>query len=315
MILEELEKLQATALGKVPIDHRPAERLSRARLPLLQLASGGDDPEFRAWRDTNALAQKQTGYFAVTVRLVRGDVTAEQFRALARAIGRHGDGTLRTTNQQNALVRNVPESSLLAFWRDLVAAGLAKGNANTIADVTSCPGADSCNLAVTTSRDLASALASALEGASGARAEAVQAARTLDIKISGCPNSCGQHHVAALGFHGAVRRVGGRAMPEYQLHLGGGIDRQGATFGRQIVKIPAHRVGEAVLRLCELYVAQRNAGESALAFLRRVDEATVKAHLVDLTNVDESNVRPEEFSDLGMQDQFAVKIGAGECAA
>jgi sulfite reductase beta subunit-like hemoprotein len=315
MILEELEKLQATELGKVPIDPRPAERLSRARLPLLQLAAGGDDPEFRAWKDTNALAQKQPGYFAVTVRLVRGDATAEQFRALAKITARHGDGSLRTTNQQNMLARNVPESSLIALWRELVAAGLAKGNANTIADVTSCPGADSCNLAVTTSRDLASSISAALEGASGTRAEAMQAARTLDIKISGCPNSCGQHHVAALGFHGAVRRVGVRAMPEYQLHLGGGIDRQGATFGRQIVKIPAHRVAEAVLRLCELYVARREQGETALAFLRRVDEAAVKAHLADLTNVDESNVKPEEFSDLGMQDQFAVKIGAGECAA
>src|SRR5207245_6232403 len=119
--------------------------------------------------------------------------------------------------------------------------------------------------------------------------------------ISGCPNSCGQHHVAALGFHGTVRRVGGKAMPEYQLHLGGGIDLEGgATFGRQVVKIPAHRVAEAVLRLCELYLAERQPGEKARRFFQRVSEEAVKARLIDLTTIDEATVRPEEFSDLGV---------------
>jgi sulfite reductase beta subunit-like hemoprotein len=314
LILETLAEIRAEGRGKVAIDPAPGERLARPRLPLLALGAGGTDSAFTAWRATNCLTQKQPGYHAVTVRLVRGDVTAAQLRELGRLVRRHGDGTLRTTNQQNLLVRNVPESSLVALYRDLVAVGLAKGGANTIADVTSCPGADSCNLAVTTSRELASSIANALENANG-RSAAVEAARAVDIKISGCPNSCGQHHVAGLGFHGTVRRVGGRAMPEYQLHLGGGIDLDGATFGRQVVKIPAHRVAEAVLRLCELYVAERASGEAPLAFFRRVDETTIKRRLADLIQVDEATTRPEEFSDLGMGDAFAVKIGAGECAA
>src|SRR5262249_27827862 len=108
MILEELEKLQQSELGKVPIDPRPAERLTRARLPLLQLAAGGEPAAFRAFRDSNVRAQKQAGYHAVTVRLVRGDVTAAQLRALAQSAARHGDGSARTTNQQNLLLRNVP---------------------------------------------------------------------------------------------------------------------------------------------------------------------------------------------------------------
>jgi sulfite reductase beta subunit-like hemoprotein len=314
LILEELERIRAEGRGRQQIDVGPAERLARPRLPLAALADGPEDPELLSWRATNVTAQRQLGYAAVAVRLIRGDITAEQFRALAAMVRRHGDGTLRLTVGQNALIRNVPESSLPALWRDLVAAGLARPGAGTIHDVTSCPGADSCNLAVTTSRDLATTLMQALENA-GPRRAAVEAARELDIKISGCPNSCGQHHIAAFGFHGAVRRVGGRAMPEYQLHLGGGVTAEGATFGRQVVKIPAHRVAEAVLRLCELYQAEKRPEEKALAFFQRVSDEAVRARLADLTDVDEATVRPEEFSDLGMADAFAVKIGAGECAA
>jgi sulfite reductase beta subunit-like hemoprotein len=313
-VLEELATVEAAAEGAAPIDLTPAEGLARPKLPLAQPTEAHVDPAFIAWRADSVTAQKQPGYHAVLVRLVRGDITAAQFRALAGIVRRHGDGTLRTTNQQNVLVRNVPMSSLGALHRDLAAAGLARAGAGTIADVTSCPGADSCNLAVTTSRELTTALSRALEEA-GPRAAAVAAGRGLDIKISGCPNSCGQHHIAALGFHGTVRRVGGRAMPEYQLHLGGGLDASGATFGRQIVKIPAHRVAEAVLRLLELYVETRADGESALAFFRRVTEDAVRARLAELTRIDEATVSPQEFSDLGSEDAFAVKIGDGECAA
>ncbi|HJZ84580.1 MAG TPA: nitrite/sulfite reductase [Polyangia bacterium] len=316
LVLEELDKIRAQGGAKLAIDPRPAGQLARPRLPVLSPSPApASDPAFARFLDTNVMAQKQPGYHAVTVRLPRGDVTAAQFRALARLSRQHGDGTVRTTNQQNMLLRNVPQSSLFALWRALGEAGLEKSGAATIVDVTSCPGADSCNLAVTTSRDLASTITSALENANG-HADAVAAAADLDIKISGCPNSCGQHHVAALGFHGTVRRVGGKAMPEYQLHLGGGITEQGgATFGRQVVKIPAHRVAEAVLRLCELYLQERMGGERPRAFFQRVSEEAVKAKLADLTAVDESTVKPEEFQDLGMEDAFSVKIGAGECAA
>src|SRR5437763_8608643 len=144
----------------------------------------------------------------------------------------------------------------------LVTLGLGRAGARTIHDVTSCPGADTCNLAVTRSRELTTAVEDALAAATGAAAAAVKASESLDIKISGCPNSCGQHHIAALGFHGTMRRVGGQAVPEYQLHLGGGIDSEtGATFGRQVVKVPARRIPEAVLRLLSLYKDKRDEGE------------------------------------------------------
>ena len=145
--------------------------------------------------------------------------------------------------------------------------------------MTSCQGADTCNLAVTSSRAVASAITARLE-ADGLGADG-DAAKTL-IKVSGCPNSCGQHHIADLGFHGGAKNTGDGAVPVYQLHLGGGVDERGARFGRQVVKIIARRVPEAVVRLLRFYEAERTAGESPAAFFERVDGKRVVAALGDV---------------------------------
>ena len=184
-----------------------------------------------------------------------------------------------------------------------------------VADVTACPGADTCNLAVTGSRELALALTRKIReaGSNGAHA-AVAAADQLSIKVSGCPNSCGQHHIAGIGFHGTVRRLGGKVLPEYQLHLGGGIDGSGATFGRHVVKVPARRAPDALIRLLVLYERERNAGEPPHLFFRRCDEAAVKTAVADLIDIDETSARPEDYIDLGADQPFVVAIGEGECA-
>src|SRR6185503_6842872 len=143
----------------------------------------------------------------------------------------------------------------------------------------------------------------------------LEGASRLDIKISGCPNSCGQHHVAAVGFHGTMRRVGGQAVPEYQLHLGGGIGHDGATFGRQVVKVPARRVPDAVLRLLTLYQMEKQPAEAPLAFFRRVDAELVKKALADLAAFDAERAAPDEWLDHGDTAPFKVAIGQGECAS
>src|SRR6185436_4500605 len=150
--------------------------------------------------------------------------------------------------------------------------GLVHEGLHTARDVTSCPGASSCNLAITASRELAAAITERLE-----RPDAAALAGTdgTTIKISGCPNSCGQHHVADVGFHGGAKTVNGVTVPVYQLHLGGGIGADGAHFGRQVVKIPARRVPDAVVALLELYQAERAADEPARTFFRRVDPKRV----------------------------------------
>ena len=167
--------------------------------------------------------------------------------------------------------------------------------AGTIADVTSCPGAESCRLAVTQSRGLGRLLRERLEQ----RADLAALAPGLDLKISGCPNGCGQHHVAGIGFQGSVRQVGGRALPQYFLMLGGGLAKGRATFGRLAAKVPARRVPEAVERLLALYAAERRHGETARAFLQRVDLARVKALLADLEGFSDGEAGEDDFVDLG----------------
>lgn len=310
----ELAKIDADGRGSIAIDvsHevRP-DAVLRLRAPVRQTAA---EDGFERFYRSNCLKQRQSGYYAVIARLERGDITAAQLRGAARLARQFSDGTVRLSNDQNLVFRFVPEASLTALHGELVALGLGRAGARTIHDVTSCPGADTCNLAVTRSRELTSAVEAALSAATGATAEAVTAAESLDIKISGCPNSCGQHHVAALGFHGTMRRVGGRAIPEYQLHLGGGIAREGATFGRQIVKLAARRVPDAVLRLLELYHRERSDGEAPLAYFRRVEPEVVKRAVADLAEFDAATAKAEDWLDHGDEAPFKVAIGQGECA-
>ncbi|HWE31026.1 MAG TPA: nitrite/sulfite reductase [Polyangia bacterium] len=310
----ELAKLDGDGRGSIPVDvtHevRP-DAVLRLRAPVRQTAA---EDGFERFYASNCIKQRQAGYYAVIVRLERGDITSAQLRGAARLARQFSDGTVRLSNEQNLVFRFVPEASLTAIHAELVALGLGRAGARTIHDVTSCPGADTCNLAVTRSRELTTAVESALASATGAAAEAVKAAESLDIKISGCPNSCGQHHIAALGFHGTMRRVGGQAVPEYQLHLGGGIAREGATFGRQIVKLPARRVPDAVLRLLALYHRERADGEAPLAYFRRVEPDVVKKAVADLAEFDAATAKSEDWLDHGDDQPFKVAIGQGECA-
>lgn len=274
-----------------------------------------DDPTYRQWLRT-VDPQKQSGFAAVTIKLERGDVSSAQFEALADLVETYSDGTLRATNRQNLILRWVRTAYLPHLFARLQEIGLAELGSNTILDVVSCPGADSCNLAVTSSMSLAKHLTRFLKNP-GKSADSVELARTADINISGCPNSCGQHHVAAIGFHGTVRHVGeGRQVPEYQLHLGGGFDEDGVQFGRHVVKIPARRAGEALLRLLDLYRDEREAGEDPRSFFRRVTKEEVVEALGDaLLDSQFTNLREDDVFDLGQERTFDVAIGRGECAA
>ncbi|MBX3263918.1 MAG: nitrite/sulfite reductase [Labilithrix sp.] len=277
-------------------------------------------PAYLAWRASSVVAQKTPqgaapdaergdGHVAVYVRLLLGDVTSAQMRALGKIAREFGDGTVRLTIDQNVLVPWVDKRSLPALFARLSAVDLARLDLHTARDVTSCQGADTCNLAVTSSRAVARAITDKLE-AEGIGAEG-DAAKTL-IKVSGCPNSCGQHHIADLGFHGGAKNVGGQAVPVYQLHLGGGVDPRGARFGRQVVKIIARRVPDAVAALLRLYDAERTPGEAPAAFFERVDGKRVVAALGDIVTAPPTS---EEAADVGESAGFLVQTGAGECAA
>jgi len=266
-------------------------------------------PEYLTWRATSVVDQKQDGYVAVYVRLQLGDITSAQMRALGRIADDLGDGTVRLTIDQNILLPWVDRRSLGALYARLAREGLARLDIHTARDVTSCQGADTCNLAVTSSRAVAKAISDRLE-AEG-MGNVGEAARTI-IKVSGCPNSCGQHHIADLGFHGGAKNTGSGAVPVYQLHLGGGVDERGARFGRQVVKIVARRVPEAVVRLLRFYESARNEGESVASFFERIDGKRVVLELGDVVTAETT---PEERADIGESAGFLVHSGEGECAA
>jgi sulfite reductase (ferredoxin) len=277
--------------------------------PVLDDVAVPRDGAYLSWRSTSIVDQKHEGYVAAYIRLNLGDITSEQMRALGKIADEIGDGTVRLTIDQNILLPWVDERSVPALYARLSKDGLARLDLHTVRDVTSCQGADTCNLAVTSSRAVAAAITARLEadglGATGA------AAKTL-IKISGCPNSCGQHHIADLGFHGGAKNTGDGPVPVYQLHLGGGVDERGARFGRQVVKIIARRVPDAVVRLLHFYEAERTAGETPMAFFERIDGKRVVAALGDVVT---APTTPDERADIGETTGFLIHSGEGECAA
>jgi sulfite reductase (NADPH) hemoprotein beta-component len=135
-----------------------------------------------------------------------------------------------------------------------------------------------------------------------------------DIKVSGCPNGCAQHHIATIGLQGGVRKVGGDLVPQYHLTLGGGVDERGASFGRLIGRIPARRVPAAVDRLLAHFKAHAEAGEGLRAYFQRLETSVAKELVADLAELNESNARPEDFIDLGSSVKFEVVAMDGECA-
>jgi sulfite reductase (NADPH) hemoprotein beta-component len=217
------------------------------------------------WALHNVKPQKQRGFAAVVLRLVRGDITAAQFHALGDLVATLPEPEVRTTVDQDLLIRFVPQWRLPEVHRVLTEIGLAHAGAGTIEDITSCPGASSCKLAITASRGLAALLGDYL----AERPQLAAKAHALNIKISGCPNSCGQHHIAGVGFQGGAKKVGGRLVPLYNLLVGGEITGDGAAFGRVVAKIPARRAPQALERLIDLYAAERTGDETPAAFFRR----------------------------------------------
>jgi sulfite reductase (NADPH) hemoprotein beta-component len=277
---------------------------------VVPLLHAGDDAYAR-WRATNTRPQKQFGQVMAIASVPLGDLTSEQMRVLGDLARAYGDGTVRVTPDQDLLFRWVNACDVRQLYSRLAAAGLGLADAGTVADVASCPGAETCRLAVTQSRGLGRVLEDQLR----ARPDLVAAADGARIKISGCPNGCGQHHVATFGFQGSVRRVGARAVPQYFVTVGGGAAESGAVFGRLAAKIPARRIPEVVERLIDLYARDKHEGESAQAYFQRVPLDTVKAALRDLERLTADDAAADDFVDLGEAGEFAPEVMDGECSA
>ena len=264
------------------------------------------------WMKSNVSRQRQSGYCHVIARLPLGDFTSGQMRVLADLAEAYGDGTMRLTVDQNVLFRWVRNASVEPFYQRLVAAGLGAPDAGTLSDVVSCPGAESCRLAVTQSRGLGRVLTEHLS----ARPDVVDMVTSGHIKISGCPNGCGQHHIGSIGFQGSVRKVGPRAVPQYFVLVGGGCSDEGtAYFGKVVSKVPVHRLTDAVDRLLNLYRDNRQGDEELGAFFRRVPPAMSTEALKDLATLLPNEMTDEDLIDLGENQAFNPEVMDGECSA
>ena len=269
----------------------------------------GDDAYAR-WRATNVRPQKQSGYVIVTASVPLGDVTSQQMRVIGELARVYGDGAVRVTADQDLLFRWVSSGSVHQLYRRLAAAGLGLADAGTVADVASCPGAETCRLAVTQSRGLGRLLEDHLRS----RPHLVDAADGARIKISGCPNGCGQHHVATIGFQGSVRRLGDKAVPQYFVMVGGGVSDEGAAFARLAAKIPARRIPDVVDRLIAMYARERRDNETAQSFFGRIPLDAIKRELADLERLLPGEAAADDFIDLGEATEFAPEVMDGECA-
>jgi sulfite reductase (NADPH) hemoprotein beta-component len=275
------------------------------RAPLAQVASL--EPGYAEWAADSVRPQKQSGFSAIVIRLILGDITSSQMRSLATIAQQYGEGEVRLTNEQNIVLRWVPDARLPSLHRELARIGLAKTGANTLADVTSCPGATSCKLAVTSSKGLAGVLTELLD-----RRPELGRVAGLDIKISGCPHGCGQHYIAGIGFQGGMRKLAGRPAPQYLVYVGGGITAERAEFGRLVTKVPARKAGLALERLIEFYVAN---GGTSHAFWAAQPIDTLRELLADVSELADGDASDQDFIDIGADRAFEVVSGEGECSA
>jgi sulfite reductase (ferredoxin) len=267
---------------------------------------------FQRWLKSNIRPQRQPGYVVVTVTLPIGDATAHQLRALADIARRFSCESVRTTVEQNFVIRWVSENDLPELYEALEAVGLGAPGAGSIVDIVACPGTDTCKLGISSSRGLAAELRKRLGERSFQLDEAVQ---NLHIKISGCFNSCGQHHVADLGFYGVSRKMCGYAVPHFQVVLGGEWEHNGGSYGMPVVAVPSKNIPDVVIRLTDRYVAGRQDGEPFQAFVKRVGKVELKKLLEDLTRPPEDPEDRSLFRDWGDPREYTLgDMGVGECA-
>lgn len=260
---------------------------------------------------TNVQPQRQAGYSIVTVTVPLGDLSGGRLRALAFLARAFSEGKVHVSQAQNLLFRWVKDDQVSALHAALETIGLAESDPDSIADITACPGAESCKLAVTQSRGLARELNDRFREDEAL----VDRAKGLIVKVSGCPNGCGLHHVAGIGFQGGLRKIDGRAVPQYHVYAGGDGAGKTARFGRMIGKVPARRLEEATRRLIALYEAKRDGRESITDYLARAPVAELRASIADLEKLDAADARPEDFIDLGETHEFKPETTEGECAA
>jgi sulfite reductase beta subunit-like hemoprotein len=314
-----IEEFRQLVAEKRKVSTAPAEKfvvpspiqpslVSIAPMPLSTAATDQqDDPEYDRWAEHNLMSQRQAGYGGVWIKLPAGTFHSNQMRGLADVLEKNDLSGVRIAVNQDLVIPWVPFDRARTIYDELAALDLATPGARTISDVTGCPGATTCNLGITRSLTLAEVLSRELNGYTDPEIQ------KLRIKISGCPNSCGHHHIADIGFYGNVRKVGDQQAPYYQLLLGGKVNADGVRFARQIMSVPARPIPAIIRELLAFYQSDRQAAESFSAWVSRTPDKAIKERLHSLAEV---NVTTEDlFVDWGDTETYSLKLGRGECVA
>jgi sulfite reductase beta subunit-like hemoprotein len=277
-----------------------------------ELTAVSNDEEFNVWRDSNTYGQRQQGYSVATIRLPLGDITSWQMRQLADVARKYCGDNIRTTVEQNIVLRWVANGDLPALYDELKHLGLAQPGAGTIFDVVSCPGTDTCKLGISSSRGLAGELHERLATRYQQFDSAIQG---LHIKISGCFNSCGQHHLADLGFYGVSRKMNGATVPHFRVVLGGQWEQNGGSYGMTIGAVPSKRVPDFIDRITGKYLEERHGNETFQAFVQRIGKRELKKVVDELASVPPYALDPTYYSDWRDPREYSISdIGVGECA-
>jgi sulfite reductase (ferredoxin) len=318
--IEEFKRLVEEERAKLTFDPRwtsliqDAERFDEsAARPTGAIKLGLELPEgYRAWAETNVYKQRQPGYNVVTVNLPLGDITATQLRKLADIARKYMKETVRTTVEQNIVLRWVSDDDLVAVYKELKSAKLAAPGAGTVVDIVSCPGTDTCKLGISASRGLAGVLrTNQLERYD----DLDPAVRNLKIKVSGCFNSCGQHHISDLGFYGVSRNKDGYTVPHFQVILGGQWSHNGGSYGLAVAAVPSKNVPKFVDKITERYLAEKNDGENFQDFAQRIGKLALREMAQEFTHVPSHAEDPSFYTDWGDAREYTIgDMGVGECA-
>ena len=318
--IEEFRRLVAEEQANLPPDPRhtaflkdmPHTRGEAVRPAAEVIPEEGRGEGFEEWLATNVSPQRQSGYSVVMLNLPLGDLTADQGRGLADLARRYVGDNLRTTVEQNIALRFVANADLPAVHAGLTELGLAAPGATTLVDVTSCPGTDTCKLGISASRGVSSELRGRLAAKSAQLPEAI---KNLKIKVSGCFNSCGQHHVADIGFYGNSRKIDGRTVPHFQVILGGQWTENAGSYGLAVGSVPSKAVPQTIEALTDAYAHGREKGESFQAWIARLGKRNVKELIKPFMAVAPYAEDPSFYSDWSDVREFTIgDLGVGECA-
>ena len=272
-----------------------------------------DDTDYNLWKASSVEEQRQEGFNVVYVRVERGDIYAEQWQPLADIAREYAGGRARIDQQQNIVFRWVRTEALYDVYLTLKEIGMATSGRETIRDIVTCPGTDSCKLGITSSMGLNKALGEKLDTLDVSD----PLVSKIHIKASGCPNSCGQHHVANIGFHGAVMKGGGGQVPAYELFIAGESTDGPVRVGNRVrARVPAKRAGEALEMIIDHYKANRNDGEEFNKFVDRVGvqpyEDMFAPWKAEIGPLDRENINT--YMDWGKTVLYKLERGEGECA-